>query len=135
MTLAIVDGYPAFQPDAGKGTPHKIIPLRAVIYLKPSWDKDRNIIVINPAHLTPETVHAALRLMHIRTTRPPATGPRDYAILTATHTLRPVSPEVAAELSAKIQELRDRPVSGVSNFGPGREVMLGDISQYLAPAK
>lgn len=61
VVIAILDDYPLFQRSEGAGRAGS--DLRAMLIRRDFVDESRSVILLNPAHLTPEVLYGALKVL------------------------------------------------------------------------
>jgi hypothetical protein len=111
VRVAIPDRFPL--PDA-----------RALVLRYSSIDKP-DVIILDPAHATSETLSAALTLLrHLYKERPPAPGRYVVATLKGFAPLGRRDPAVLRQFESQLSALRAQPSSRIGNLGRGRWIEL-----------
>lgn len=132
VTLVVLEGYPAFRSPAEQAHPNAR-EIRAFGFRQDPVHRDRATIVINPAHLSVQTLADALRAL---APSGPSTGqapPRNSIALGASERGRRVPPRLAAILSSKIADLMAQQSAAVPELGgTGRKLSIGLPSDYLS---
>jgi len=89
---------------------------RVVIMREPG----RDLVILNERDAEPETLHAALRVLERMERDHPLSGDRGQIIpVTGFVRRRDLDPERRSELTAVLDDLRERPLANVGNLGLG----------------
>lgn len=134
VTIIIPERYPAFRPLAEQPD-SRAREVRAVVLRGDLAGADSSVILVNPAHLDPETLRDALAALQRMLTHPSGEPQGRLAAIGVGHPSRPVDPGAARALNGVLAELRARPAVEFRRLATaGRSVVLADFPKYL-PAR
>ncbi len=122
VVVAILDSYPVFQASSQR-TAQTAAELWAIVIPRDFTDESRSMVILNPAHATPEVLHAALRALQAAGTRGRQT--RLIGVTRrGTRGLDGLPPAVRHALTATIAELVSARPAMVRGHAHGRQIIL-----------
>ena len=120
IVIAVIKDYPLFKPSERSRATDE---LRAIVIPRDLVDKGRSMVILNPAHVTPEVLYAALG--HLNAASTPEHQMKFIVISRqSTPAASALPPSVFSALSATIRELLAAQPSGVRGHPSGKHIVL-----------
>lgn len=127
--IAVFENYPVFEPRPAGGA-RATSELRAIVVPRDFADKEQSVVILNPAHVTPEVLYAAL--VGLSTW---STGQQQAKLIGVTQRGTPavgaLSEPMRSALSATIAELLAARPSMVRGHQRGKQIVLSTEVQRV----
>lgn len=135
VVIAVLDDYPAFDPNIATREP-RARTMRAVVIRSQPAQPQSSAILLNPAHLDANTLAEAFEALTTCPSKSVMTPLPNYVPLFAGAQPRTVQRRSVARAAAWVNELRSRPVEDVKRLaGSGRLITLENVSVCVPNAQ
>jgi hypothetical protein len=136
VDIVLIEDYPAFNPAIAEErgiVPH---PLRAFAFTEDPRGNDHAVILLNPDHLTAETLHEMLARLDRHQRLPPSGQTHNLLVLSALVPLRPVPENTRSRLERLLEELQAQPVRHMGQLGGfGRTLSIRSYGSLVGPTR